>query len=201
MPITYPRPHGETDRYDAYRISSDTTDIENILYPRLDGMEIENDDPDLVLCLRFRAVDPPSPDPATEKWGNVEATYDTDNATVNRVRVIIPLTQQGMDDYESQQAANDAEILLELDAEPDTPIRTGAHESVRLRAQIELHNKRINYALNRIIELQSAFLALQSSGGNANSRLNALPTSYLATNTRTKAEAVTAYKDDLPNQA
>ena len=70
-------------------------------------------------------------------------------------------------------------------------------DGVRVRALIELLNKRDNYLVNRVAELQGALVALQSSGGNAGARLDGLPASYLATATRPKADAVQDYKDDI----
>jgi hypothetical protein len=70
-------------------------------------------------------------------------------------------------------------------------------DGVRTRALIELLNKRDNYLVNRIAELQAALVALQASGGNAGARLGELPTSYLATATRTKDDAVQDYTDDI----
>lgn len=71
-------------------------------------------------------------------------------------------------------------------------------EGIQLRELIELFNKRDNYIINRIVEIQDALLLVESTGGNANNRLNTgLQSSYLATNTRTRAEAITDYTDDI----
>lgn len=68
---------------------------------------------------------------------------------------------------------------------------------VRTRALIELLNKRDNYLVNRITELQTDLQAIKdSTGGTANIR-NAINGSYLPTQTRTKADAVQDYKDDI----
>jgi hypothetical protein len=69
--------------------------------------------------------------------------------------------------------------------------------SVKDRAMIELHNQRINYAINRVIELQEDLQAIKSStGGTANIRAAIRP-SYLTTATRPKSDAVQDYKDDI----
>lgn len=70
-------------------------------------------------------------------------------------------------------------------------------EGIQLRELIELFNKRDNFLVNRIVEIQNALLTVESTGGNANNRLNTLPASYLATNTRTRAQAITDYTDDI----
>ena len=49
---------------------------------------------------------------------------------------------------------------------------------MRVRALIELLNKRDNFLTNRIIELQDALEALKASSGTPNSRINGLPDNY-----------------------
>jgi hypothetical protein len=68
---------------------------------------------------------------------------------------------------------------------------------VETRAMIELHNQRLNYCINRIEELQTALDAMKASSGPADNIRAAIPASWLATATRTKAEAITAYKADI----
>ena len=71
-------------------------------------------------------------------------------------------------------------------------------EGIQLRELIELFNKRDNYIINRIIEIQDALELVFATGGNANNRLNTgLQANYLATQTRTRAEAITDYIDDI----
>lgn len=70
-------------------------------------------------------------------------------------------------------------------------------EGIQLRELIELFNQRDNYIINRIAEIQTALETVQSTGGNAANRLNTLPANYLATNTRTRGEAITAYENDI----
>jgi hypothetical protein len=78
-------------------------------------------------------------------------------------------------------------------AEPDS----NEFQGMRVRALIQLLNKRDNYLVNRIIELQNALIALQSSAGNAGSRLDSLPVSYSASATRQRSDAVQDYRDDI----
>jgi len=90
---------------------------------------------------------------------------------------------------ETLDRRNDAE------AEPDI---TQDFENVRVRALIELLNKRDNYLTNRIIELQNRVQAMLDSSGNvANMRTAGLGVGISATTTRTKADAITDYKNDI----
>ncbi len=69
---------------------------------------------------------------------------------------------------------------------------------VELRALIEVFNKRDNYLVNRIIELQNRVQAMiDSTGGVANMRTDGAAVSISATVTRTKASTVTDYKDEI----
>ena len=73
---------------------------------------------------------------------------------------------------------------------------------VRERAMIELHNKRINYVINRLIELHDRVQAmLDSSGGVANMRSAGLAVSISPIATRPKPAAVTDYEDDISSGA
>ena len=76
-----------------------------------------------------------------------------------------------------------------------TDIDAASFEALELRALVELLNKRDNYLTNRIIELQDALALVKSTGGNAAVRLNTLPNNYLATNTRSRADAIQDLKD------
>lgn len=99
--------------------------------------------------------------------------------------------KQAVDDAEAaaQTTANRAEAV----ANPDEVTGIG----VRVRALIELFNKRDNYLVNRIAELQAAFDSVKASSGPADNIRAAIPASWLATNTRTRPEAIQAYKDDI----
>lgn len=69
---------------------------------------------------------------------------------------------------------------------------------MRIRALIELFNKRDNYIINRLIELQNRVQAmLDSTGQVQNMRTDGLAVSISPTSTRTKADAVQDYKDDI----
>jgi len=66
-----------------------------------------------------------------------------------------------------------------------------------LRALIETFNKRDNYLVNRVAELQAALDAVKASSGPADNIRAAIPAWWLATNTRTKPETVTDYKNNI----
>ena len=70
--------------------------------------------------------------------------------------------------------------------------------NVNERAIIHSLNQRINFATNRIIELQDRVQAmLDSTGGVANLRTDGLAVSISATSTRPLPDAIQAYKDDI----
>jgi thioesterase domain-containing protein len=68
---------------------------------------------------------------------------------------------------------------------------------MHIRELFEVFNKRDNYMVNRIIELQNALVTLVQAAGNANARIDTLPASYLATATRTRQDAIQDYEDDI----
>ncbi len=96
-----------------------------------------------------------------------------------------------VDDAEAAAIINDNRTVAI--AVPDDSDSVG----VRVRELIEVFNKRDNYLVNRIVELHGAMAAMKAStGGVANLRA-AVPSSFLATNTRSRADAVQDYKDDI----
>lgn len=70
-------------------------------------------------------------------------------------------------------------------------------EGMRVRALIEQFNKRDNYLISRIIELQDALDAMKASSGAVENIRTAIPSSWSATSTRTRADVVTSYKSDI----
>ena len=70
-------------------------------------------------------------------------------------------------------------------------------DRIDVRALIELLNKRDNYLTNRIEELQQALDAVKASAGPADNIRAAIPAFWLVTATRTRAAAITDYKDDI----
>jgi len=70
-----------------------------------------------------------------------------------------------------------------------------SQEAYHQRIAIDMLNKRDNFLTNRIKELQDALIELQSSVGNAATRLDSLPTSYSATQTRPRVDVRQAFID------
>ena len=105
MAITYPRPVGPTDRYDAYRISTTTAERENIPYPVGDGTEPQGASADIVLCHRVKAADPAF-DPATQKLVTDAPAYNTADGIVTRGRSVAAKTQEEIDAYAEKATHN-----------------------------------------------------------------------------------------------
>ena len=79
-----------------------------------------------------------------------------------------------------------------------THARLTAEVGGDVRALIQLLNKRDNYLINRVIELQNRVQAMLDSSGNAETmRTAGLAVSISATATRPREDAVTDYKDDI----
>ena len=97
---------------------------------------------------------------------------------------------------EAAQTTNSRQAAVDAANVPADASNAGL-EGIQFREIVELFNKRDNYIITRLIQLQNALEVVQSTGGNAASRLNTLPASYLPTNTRTRAEAITDYTDDI----
>lgn len=66
-----------------------------------------------------------------------------------------------------------------------------------LRELIELFNKRDNYLTNRMIQVQEDMQAIRASNGPADNIRSAIRLVYLPTNTRTRADAIQDYTDDV----
>jgi len=74
----------------------------------------------------------------------------------------------------------------------------GANElSVAQRAEMGERNKRDNYLVNRIIELQQALDAIKASSGPADNIRAAIPASWMATSTRARADARADLKAEI----
>ncbi len=65
------------------------------------------------------------------------------------------------------------------------------------RSLIQSHNKRDNYIVTRLLELQSAMDAMKASSGAADNLRAAIPSNWSATKTRALGDAVKDYKDDV----
>lgn len=97
---------------------------------------------------------------------------------------------------EAAQTTNSQQAAIDATTVPADASNAGL-EGIQFREIVELFNKRDNYIITRLIQIQNALETVQSTGGNANNRLNTLPANYLATNTRSRAEAITDYTDDI----
>lgn len=108
-----------------------------------------------------------------------------------------PVTEMDAGQKAAVDAAEAAALTAANRTEAIDPTTDVTGPGVHTRAMIELHNKRINFAINRIVELQQALDVVRDSPGNGNARLDTLPATWLATSTRTKADAITDYTDDI----
>lgn len=73
--------------------------------------------------------------------------------------------------------------------------RSSDAQGIDVRGFFEVTNKRDNYIINRLMELQTQLMAmLQSTGGVANMRVEGLAVSHSNTNTRTRAVAIADYE-------
>jgi len=108
----------------------------------------------------------------------------------------------------TEQAAADAieqaAIHVQNRSEALSELTHKTHIGVRIRELIEQYNRRDNYNIRRIIELQdmvtSLVVAITSSTGNAQAIRYAvalIDISHRATATQTRGEAIQAYKDDI----
>ena len=102
------------------------------------------------------------------------------------------------------QASRDAVDVAELAAltvalrnSAINPLSALSEGGISLRSLIETFNKRDNYLVNRIEELQLALDAVKATTGTAQSMRDAIPATWLATNTRTRAETVNDYTNTV----
>lgn len=112
------------------------------------------------------------------------------------------VTYMNVSERAAVDAADAAALLANNRTEasdiPDISSGIGLGErGINSRELFEVFNKRDNYLVNRVAELQAAFDAVKATTGPADNIRAAIPASWLATNTRTRAEAITDYKDDI----
>lgn len=79
----------------------------------------------------------------------------------------------------------------------DVPDDKTQASGVSSRALIEVFNKRDNYLVNRIEELQIALAAIKASTGPADNIRAAIPDSFLATSTRPRNLAIEDYQEEI----
>lgn len=118
-----------------------------------------------------------------------EAKYWTITGDV--VTLMSQAERDAVDAAEAAQAVQDRRTAA--NTTPDEVTALG----VEFRALVELVNKRDNYLTNRVLELQAAFDAIKASSGPADNIRNAIPASWLATATRDRPTAISAYKADV----
>ncbi len=100
-------------------------------------------------------------------------------------------------DAVTQTQVDDQELVTFRELAKLAPDRLGSHLGVQARALIDLLNKRDNFLTNRIIELQDALAAMKASTGAVGNLRDAIPASFMATNTRPRADAIQDYKDNI----
>jgi hypothetical protein len=107
-----------------------------------------------------------------------------------------PVTEMSQSEKDAVDAAEAAAITTAARNGAKEPVAvSGEPDGVRLRGLIELCNKRDNYLVNRIVELQQALDAIKATtGNNVGSVRDAIPASWLATSTRTRADAVADFR-------
>ena len=108
--------------------------------------------------------------------------------------VISEMDQAEKDTVDISEAAAAATVNR---AQAVSEVESSAYVGMELRSLIEVFNKRDNYLINRVTELQGALAAIKASTGAADSIRAAIPASWLATNTRLRPDAVQAYKDEI----
>jgi len=142
-----------------------------------------------------------SPDYPDPPWLSIDrATLNAINAIPLAYRKIAGDVVSEMD--AAEKAAVDAAVAAALVASNRATTASEPDETVeslgwRVRALIELFNKRDNYLVNRISEIQDAMDAMKATAGNAQAMRDAIPSSWLATSTRPRSEAVQDFKDDI----
>lgn len=128
-------------------------------------------------------------------YGTVEPQYwKLDNVDPNLATDVVEMTAQEKANVDAlRDAADLAEVKARLLSQVDET------SGVDVRALIQLSNRRDNYLVARIAELQDALLAIKAtSGGTANIR-NAIPASFLRTKVRDLRSSIQSYKDDISN--
>ena len=109
--------------------------------------------------------------------------------------VIVEMSQAEKDALDAKFLADEqTEIRDNAVAEADKFSELG----LDIRAMIENHNKRDNYIINRLVEIQDTLVAIRDQTFGTQARQNIdvnFPT--LATATRPRSDAVQDYKDDI----
>lgn len=113
--------------------------------------------------------------------------------------VVTLMTQAERDAVDAQEAAEsfDAAVANVVD-----PIANPTNsDGVLIRTLVEFVNKRDNYIINRLNELQAALLAAKATAGGADNIRDAIQASFLPTATRDKPTAMSDFKAIAPTVA
>ncbi len=108
---------------------------------------------------------------------------------------VLLLDQAGRDAVDAAEAA--ARVTANRATSEAAVDETGEPVGWELRALIEVFNRRDNFLVNRIAEIQAALDTVRDTPGNAGARLDTLPANWLATDTRTKPDAIADYKTEI----
>lgn len=114
-----------------------------------------------------------------------------------------PVTEMTQAEKDVIDASEAAQAVDDARAEATAPIADDATSAnglgVRTRAEIEGRNKRDNYLVNRIIELQAALDAMKATSGNAQNIRDAIPASWMPTATRPRSDAIQDFRASINN--
>jgi hypothetical protein len=122
---------------------------------------------------------------------------------------IVTLMDQAARDAEDAALADEQKLGYRVEA-ASAPEDRNSGRGFEVRAIIEQFNRRDNFNTSRILELQAVVLAmLESSGNTAAMRTaglavlagNTPPDEFTSTQTRSRAMAIQAYKDDINSGA
>jgi hypothetical protein len=126
-----------------------------------------------------------------------EPDCDTDAGVITVWRDARPQPTQAAIDAVTQAQVDAQELVDFREKAKKAPDIVDSHLGVQARALIDLLNKRDNFLTNRIIELQDALAAMKATTGGVAVLRDAIPASFLATNTRPRADAIQDYKDNI----
>ena len=108
------------------------------------------------------------------------------------------LTVVGGQTYSQWQAEHGGDpTLTKRRRSKDEGIDGSTALSVAQRAELGERNKRDNYIINRLIELQDTLAAIKVSSGPADNIRAAIPASFSATATKARADARQDLRDEI----
>jgi hypothetical protein len=122
---------------------------------------------------------------------------DTDDGVVTAWRDARPEPTQAAIDAVTQAQVDNQELLDFREQAKLAPDIEGSHLGVQARALIEMFNRRDNYLTNRILQLQTALDDMKASTGAVGNLRDAIPATFMPTQTRPRADAIQDYKDEI----